>query len=174
MDLKLKKTRAGTDFFAINPKGSVPVLQLDNGAVLTENIVILKYLVDFSNTTKLLPKTDDFNHYKVLEWLSYIATELHKSFSPLFNPSITTELKSQLFIPLLQSKLSYVNNYLQDSPYLIGDHFTLPDAYLFVILFWTTSVKLDLAEWSNLARYFVKLSSRQSIKISLEQEELRC
>lgn len=170
VNLKTKTTETGADYLVINPKGAVPALQLNNGDVLTENAVILMYLADESKATQLLPPTTDFNRYRVLEWVNYITTELHKGIGILFNPAITEDLRNNLFIPLIKSKLNYVNNHLQNHKYLSGDHFTLPDAYLFVMLRWIAYFKLDIQEWSNLARYFTELSGRPSIKQSLKQE----
>lgn len=170
VNLKTKTTETGADYLAINSKGSVPALQLNNGDVLTENAVILQYLADEAKATQLLPPITDFNRYRVLEWINYISTELHKGIGILFNPAITDDLRNNIFIPLIKSKLKYVNNHLQHHTYLSGDHFTLPDAYLFVMLRWAAYFKLDLKEWSNLSRYFTELSGRPSIKQSLKQE----
>ncbi len=170
VNLKTKTTETGADYLAINSKGAVPALQLNNGEVLTENAIILQYLADESKAIQLLPPITDFNRYRVLEWLNYISTELHKGIGILFNPAITDDMKNNIFIPLIKSKLNYVNNHLQHRTYLSGDHFTLPDAYLFVMLRWTAYFKLDLKELSNLSRYFTELSGRPSIKQSLKQE----
>ncbi len=170
VNLKTKTTETGADYLTVNPKGAVPALQLNNGEVLTENAVILMYLADDSKATQLLPPITDFNRYHVLEWVNYITTELHKGIGILFNPAITQDLRENLFIPLIKSKLNYINNHLQHHTYLLGDHFTLPDAYLFVMLRWVTYFKLDLNQWSYLTRYFTELSDRSSIKLSLKQE----
>ena len=170
VDLKNKTTRTGHDFLKINPKGAVPVLQLDNGDILTENAVILQYLADDAKAFNLLPMVGDFNRYRVLEWLNYIATELHKSLGIMFNSSITQELKTQFYIPMIKFKFNYVNIQLENRQYLMGDHFTLPDAYLFVMLRWAIYFKFDLAEWSNLKRYFNALEHRESIQQSLKED----
>ena len=170
VNLMTKTTETGQNFFNINPKGAVPVLQLNNGDILTENAVILQYLADKSNATQLLPPTSNFERYRVLEWVNYIATELHKGIGILFNPGITQELKNDIFIPLIKSKFKYVNQHLQDHVYLLGEHFTLPDAYLFVMLRWSVYFKFDLKEWNNLNRYFTNLQDRPSIQKSLKQE----
>jgi glutathione S-transferase len=170
VNLKTKKTESGHDFLAINPKGAVPTLEVKNGDILTENAIILQYLCDASQATQLLPKIDDFQRYHVLEWLNYIATEIHKSMATLFNPSISQELKNDVFIPLIKTKLNYINRHMQTHHYLLGDHFTLPDAYLFVMLLWTRYFNIDLKEWENLVRYFDALHHRESIQHSLKQE----
>lgn len=171
VNLRTKKTETGKDFLNINPKGSVPTLELNNGEVLTENAVILQYLADDSNATKLLPKVGDFKRYRVLEWINFISTELHKSIGPLFNPAMSEEMKNQILLPLIRTKLSYVDRHLQHHQYLLGDDFTLPDAYLFVMILWTSFFHIDLTEWKNLTRYFNTLNHRKSIQQSIKQEE---
>lgn len=171
VNLKTKETEKGRDFYQINPKGSVPVLEFNNKEVLTENAVILQFLADDSKSSQLLPEVGNFQRYRVLEWLNYITTELHKSFSPLFNPSVADDLKKTLFIPLLKTKLSFVNTHLTQS-YLVGNQFTLADAYLFVVLRWTQIVKINLAEWDNLQRFMSVLKQRPSIAKALEMEGL--
>ena len=170
VNLMTKTTETGQNFLKINSKGAVPVLQLNNGDILTENAVILQYLADQSNATQLLPPTSNFERYRVLEWVNYIATELHKGIGILFNPKITETLKNDVFFPSIKSKLKFIDQHLQNHAYLMGEHFTLPDAYLFVMLRWCTYFKFELKEWSNLHRYFTALQNRASIQKSLQQE----
>jgi glutathione S-transferase len=170
VDLKNKTTETGVDYLTINRKGSVPALALDNGELLTENAIILQYLADQYKSSLLLPQLGDFNRYRVLEWVNYITTELHKSFSTFFNPLVSDEQKEKVFIPLIKSKLKFVNDTIQDHQYLVADHFTLPDAYLFVMLQWAIYFKFDLNDWNNLCRYHTMLSKRDSIQLSLKQE----
>src|SRR5687768_5397854 len=129
VDLRAKTVEDGSDYRRINPKGAVPALELENGEVLTENAVILQYLGDRSGSTDLLPPLGDFRRYRVLEWLNFVATELHKGFSPLFTPAASEDSK-QLARDNLAKKFDYVERQLGDGPYLMGDRFTLPDAYL--------------------------------------------
>lgn len=171
VNLRTKKTASGEDFLTINSKGAVPTLDIQNGEILTENAVILQYLCDISKATQLLPPIGDFNRYHVLEWLNYISTELHKGMGVLFNPAISQELKD-IFIPIIKTKLNYVNHHLQNHHYLMGDQFTLPDAYLFVMLMWTRYFNIELSEWENLTRYFDTLHRRDAIQLSLKQEEI--
>jgi len=172
VDLKAKRTESGHDFLEINSKGAVPTLQLDNGAILTENAVILQYLADTNKAPSLLPAVDTLERYRVLEWVNYITTEVHKSFAGLFNPIVSDDIKGTLFIPMIKSKLNYINHELQDRKYLIGDHFTLPDAYLFVMLRWADSCKISLNEYPNLLSYQTELKVRSSIQKSLKEEGL--
>lgn len=173
VDLINKQTQSGINFRTINPKGVVPVLITNNNEVLTENAVILQYLVESVHADKLLPQTGNFARYRVLEWLNFITTELHKSFSPLFNPAMPQEIKENLLIPFIKAKFGYVNTRLDNSAYLLGDDFTLPDAYLFVMTTWALYFKMNLADWPNLSRYFSTLCSRKSIQQSLEQEGIQ-
>ncbi len=169
VDLKTKRTATGHDFLQINPKGSVPVIITDENEILTENSVIQQYLADTHNATQLLPALGDFKRYRVLEWLNYISTELHKGCGPLFHPAIPLELKNDLFKPALKSKLLYVEKNLKNK-FLLGDHFTLADSYLFVILSWLPHFKIDINEWPKLSRYFTELKQRPTIKKSLQEE----
>lgn len=172
VDLRSKKTEKGDDFLKINPKGSVPTLQTNDGEILTENAVILQYLADTNGATKLLPGTGDFKRYRVLEWLNYVATELHKTIGALFNPGMPEEVKERVYKPLIKTKCTFVDKNLANHNYLLGDEFTLPDAYLFVMMTWLVHFKFDLNEWPNLQRYFTELKQRKSIHQSLVEEKL--
>lgn len=170
VNLQTKKTANDADFLTINPKGAVPVLQVNNGEILTENAVILQYLADSNNAFQLLPELGGFQRYKVLEWLNYITTELHKSFAPLFNPEIPEAFKSDIAIPLIEKKFHYIDKHLAHHAYLITEHFTLPDAYLFVMVLWAHSMKFDLKKFPHLMKYIEKLKGRKSVQQSLQEE----
>lgn len=172
VDLAAKKTASGDDYFKINPKGAVPALLLDNNEVLTENAVILQYLADQNHAYQLLSKLGDFKRYRTLEWLNYITTELHKGFGPLFNPNVPQEIKDKIFVANLNNKFAYLNKKLEKQDYLLGDHFTLPDAYLFVMLVWAIIMKFDVKQWPNLSKYFNKLLKHPSIAKSIKEEDL--
>ncbi len=172
VNLKTKKTETGRDYLTLNPKGVVPALQLENGVVLTENAVIMQYLADHYQAINLLPALDDFNRYRVLEWVNFITTDLHKGFSPLFNSQVPEPLKQQIFIPLLMAKFNYVDRCLHHHDYLCGKHFTLPDIYLVVILRWARVLKLDMSGLPHLQAYQTALETRQSIVDALQQEGL--
>ncbi|KTC66611.1 glutathione S-transferase [Legionella adelaidensis] len=171
VDLKKKKTDKGEDFLKINPKGSVPVLQLENGEVLTENAVILQYLADSNNATHLLPNIDNFNRYRILEWVNYITTELHKTFANLFNPTIPEHLKNEVFIPLIKTKFDFINKKIRQ-PYLMGNDFSLPDAYLYVIMRWAKNFNIDLSSFDKLSQFFRQMETREAVKKSLKEEKL--
>ncbi|KTD26018.1 MULTISPECIES: glutathione transferase GstA [Legionella] len=172
VDLKTKKTEKNNDFLSVNPKGAVPTLQLNDKQILTENLIIQMYLVDEFKATKLCPPIGDLSRYTVLGWSNYISTELHKTFGNLFNPAITSEMREKIFIPAIKSKLSYVNKQLGKTNFIAGDHFTMPDAYLFVMLLWASKMGIDTKELTHLTRYFSELHHKPSIVKSLKEESL--
>ena len=152
VDLKAKKLDDGSDYLRINPKGAVPALELDDGQVLTENAVILQYIADRAGASDLLPPPGDLQRYRVLEWVNFVATELHKSFGPLFNPAAGDEAK-QMARDLIARKLDFVEQSIGDGPYLLGTRFTLADAYLFVIFGWLGHMEIDVGRWPRLAAF---------------------
>lgn len=171
VDLRAKKLEDGSDYLRINPKGAVPALELDDGQVLTENAVILQYIADHAGAFDLLPRPGDLQRYRVLEWVNFVATELHKAFGPLFNPAAGDEAK-QLARDTIAKKLDFVEQQIGDKPYLSGDKFTLPDAYLFVILGWLGNMKIDIGGWPKLAAYRERLMERESVRGVLKFEGL--
>jgi glutathione S-transferase len=171
VDLKAKTLEDGSDYRRINPKGAVPALELENGEVLTENAVILQYLGDRSGSPDLLPPLGDFRRYRVLEWLNFVATELHKGFSPLFNPAAASEWK-QAARDQLGKKFDYVDQQLGDGPFLTGNRFTIADAYLFVMLGWTAVTDIDLGRWPGLTAFRERAAQRPSARQVLEFEGL--
>ncbi len=171
VDLRAKTIDDGSDYLRINPKGAVPALELENGEVLTENAVILQYLGDRSGSSDLLPPLGDFRRYRVLEWLNYIATELHKGFGPLWNPAAASEWK-QAARDQLAKKFDFIEQQLGDRPFLTGDDFTIADAYLFVMLGWTAMHNIDLARWPRLTAFSERARKRASVRQVLEFEGL--
>src|SRR5688572_26102666 len=171
VNLRQKTLDDGSDYLRINPKGAVPALELDSGEVLTENAVVLQYIADHAGAFELLPRPGEFQRYRVLEWLNFIATELHKGFAPLFNPAAGDEAK-QLARDTIAKKLDYVERQLGNQPYLLGAQFTLPDAYLFVILGWAGNMKIDLGGWPKLADFRKRVAQRPAVRAVLEFEGL--
>jgi glutathione S-transferase len=165
-----KRTTAdGRDFYSINPQGAAPTLELDDGAVLTENAVLLQYLASLAPQSGLAPQ-DGMAHWRLLETLNFIATELHKSFSPLFRkpaPDVREQLMKQVLnrLALLQGKLG-------DKPYLMGDRFSIADAYAYVILNWAHNFKIDLSGLPSLQAYFERMRARPAVQRALEEEGL--
>lgn len=171
VNLKTKETSQEKDFWKINPKGQVPVLMLENQEILTENVVILQYLAEKMKAFSLLPPIGEMKRYHILEWLSFISTELHKNFGPFFNPKVPADLKEEIFKPLLKRKFQWVEEQLKTT-YLLGDTFTLPDAYLFVMLSWFPVIKVPLSEFPNLSAYYDHLKQRKSIQEALKEERI--
>ncbi len=168
VDLSSKKTKSGADYRAINPKGAVPALQLDNGQVLTEGSAIVQYIADQKPATKLAPAAGSLERYRLQEWLNYIASEIHKGFSPLFNPKATDEWK-QVIKDQLAAKFDYLSKQLQGKDYLMGA-FSVADGYLFTILGWTKHLNIELAKWPVLAQYYERVAARPAVKATLEAE----
>lgn len=172
VDLKNKKTKNGDDFTKINAKGYVPALQLDNKEVLTEVQAIMQYLADNTDNQKMLAPVKEMKRYRTLEWLNYISTELHKTIGMFFNPALTDDVKNNLLLPRIYDRFAFINATLESKSFLMGEHFTLPDAYLFVILRWALYFKMPVAKYSALHAYFERLHKYPSVHLSLEQEEL--
>jgi glutathione S-transferase len=172
VNLRTKQTESGGDFLKINPKGAVPTLITDDGHTLTENAVIQQYIADTYQAYQLLPQVGDFKRYQILELLNFITTEIHKGFSPLFNPNLPQDIKEKIYIPQLKSKFKLLDNQLQQKKYLFGEGLTLPDIYCFVMLTWAHNFHLALDEYPNLARYYTDLQKRKAIQYSLSQEAL--
>lgn len=173
VDLKTKETESGKNFLEINPKGVVPVLETEDGVILTENVVIQQYLADKFKAYSLLPEFTDFERYRVLEWLGFIATEIHKGYGPLFNPDTPQNVKDEIAIPNLMSKFNYINENLSSSKFIHSDEFSLADSYLFVMIFWANVIfKLDFSKFEHINRYFTELKERNSVKEAMQQEGL--
>ena len=170
VDLRNKTLEDGSSYLDINPKGSVPALELNNGEVLTENAVILQYLGDRSSATDVLPSTGSFRRYRVLEEVNFITTELHKRFSFLFARDATDEFK-QFVTQGLGQKLDYIDQKLGRGPFLMGDELTLPDPYLFVMTSWAEKM-IGLDRWPNLAAFRGRMLQRPSVRNVLRFEGL--
>jgi glutathione S-transferase len=171
VDLKAKKTASGADYLAINPKGYVPALQLDDGQVLTEGSAIIQYLADLKPAAGLAPANGSWQRYRLQEWLGYITSELHKSFGPLFNPAITPEARAER-IAYLNKRYALVETSLEGKSYLLGEHFSVADAYLFVVTSWARIVKLDLAAFPNLVKFQERVAARPGVKAAMVAEGL--
>jgi len=170
VNLKSKTLEDGSSYLQVNPKGSVPALELDSGDVLTENAVILQYLGDRSSVGEVLPPLGQFRRYRVLEWVNFITTELHKSFAPLFNSEAGDETKA-LFRDGIARKLDYVEGQLGSGPFLCGDTLTIADPYLFVISGWAEAM-IGLDRWPNLAAFRERMLERPSVRHVLRFEGL--
>jgi glutathione S-transferase len=171
VDLKTKKTEKGSDFTTINSKGAVPALQLDDGRVLTEGSAVVQYLADQKPDLGLAPRAGSFERYQLVELLNYIASELHKGFSPLFNPSISADWKTAV-LANLDKKFQWLTTYLGTKNYLMGDTFTVADAYLFTVLSWSSHVGIDLAKYHVLTTYLARVGHRPKVQEALKAEGL--
>lgn len=171
VDIRAKKTAAGEDFLAINPKGYVPALQLDDGSLLTEGPAIVQFLADQVPDKKLAPANGTLERYRLQEMLNFISTEIHKGFSPLFNPAFPDEGK-RLTRERLAQRLGVLEAVVAKQAYLLGDQFTVADAYLFTTLNWAGHTKLDLEPFPALRAYHARVADRPSVQEALKAEGL--
>jgi glutathione S-transferase len=171
VDVRAKKLENGDDFLKVNPKGQVPVLQLDNGEFVTEGPVIVQMIADQASAKNLAPARDSAERYKLLEWLNFITTELHKNFSPLFQPVIPDEVKS-FFKERIMGKFKYADSKLAGQDYLMGKQFTVADGYLFTMLSWADRMKFDLSALPNLLAYKARVAARPKVQEALTKEGL--
>lgn len=171
VNLASKKTAGGDDYFAVNPKGYVPALVLDSGEVLTEVSAVLQYLGDKAAGKQLTPPAGTMEHYRLVEWLNFIATELHKTFSPLFNPKAPEETR-QAARDTIAARLNIVEKQLQGADYLTGNHFSVADAYVFTVLSWARPMKLDLAQWPAVQAYMQRVAARPAVHDAMKAEGL--
>ena len=171
VDLAAKRTEEGDDFTAVNPKGAVPAVQLDDGQVLTENAVILQYLADQKPGSELAIPAEGIERYQLLERLNFIATEMHKGFAPLWNPA-TPDSFREATRELLGKKFDYLQQQIGDGPYIWGDRFSILDAYAFAVLNWTGIHSIDINRWPGLAAYLQRVGSRPAVQETLRAEGL--
>ena len=170
VDRKTKKTETGDDYLKISPKGYVPALVLDDGTLITEGPVIVQYLAEQANNTDILPASKTLERYRAMEILNFITSELHKSFSPLFSDEAGDETKA-LFRKKIIDRISLLNTeLLGDKPFLLGDTFSVCDAYCFTVLNWAKFVDIELPD--NLKAYQKRIASRPAVQKSLKEEGL--
>jgi glutathione S-transferase len=172
VDLQTKKLKAsGADFLAVNPKGQVPVLQLDNGEILTEGPAIVQYLADQKPQSGLAPPNGTLARYHVQEWLNFVTSELHKVFAPLFRPT-TPEEFVKITKDNLANKFTFLDKHLASRQYLMGDSFTVPDAYCFTVTGWTKYKEIDLGRWPSLKAYMDRVAARPKVQEAMKAEGL--
>ncbi|HYD96648.1 MAG TPA: glutathione transferase GstA [Noviherbaspirillum sp.] len=171
VNLASKKTSSGADYFAVNPKGYVPALVLDNGDTLTEGPAIVQYLADQVPEKQLAPAAGTMERYHLIEWLNFISTEVHKTFSPLFKPQVPEETK-QAARDTLAARLDIVEKQLQGKTYLTGNQFSVADAYLFTVLGWTQPLKFDLGRWPAVQAYMQRVGERPAVQAAMAAEGL--
>lgn len=168
---KTHKLQDGTDYYTINPKGYVPLLEFDNGDRLTEGPVIVQYLADQAPAKKLAPAAGTMERYRLQEWLNFITAELHKGFGPLFNPATPDEYKT-IARNRLQERFAWVDQQLEGKSFLLGHDFSVADAYLYVVLRWARAMKFDVAAAKNLAAFFDRVDARPAVQQALQEEGL--
>lgn len=171
VDLGTKKTEAGDDFRAVNAKGVVPALKLDNGTVLTECAAIVQYVADKAGATGLVPAAGSPERYKQLEWLNFVATELHKSMGSLFNEKMAAQA-GDVIKEKIQGQLGYLDQHLGKNQYLTGSSFTAADAYAFTILGWGQYVGVDVEKHGNVKAYMGRIAQRPKVQEALKAEGL--
>ena len=171
VDVRAKKLDNGDDYWKINPKGQVPALGLDSGEVVTEGPVIVQIIADKAADKHLAPARDSAERYKLLEWLNFITSELHKNFSPLFNPAIPDDVKT-FFKDRIMSKFKYADAQLAGHDYLMGKQFTVADGYLYTMLRWADAHKMDLSGLKNLMAFKDRVTARPNVQAALKMEGL--
>ncbi len=168
---KTHKLQDGTDYYGINPKGYVPLLELDDGQRLTEGPAIIQYIADQAPDKQLAPANGTMARYRLQEWLNFITTELHKTFSPLFNPGINDEAKT-VFRNKLHDRFKWVDEQLAGKQFLLGEQFSVADAYLFTVSNWGQHVGVDLSGYPNLVAYRARVGSRPAVQEAMKAEGL--
>jgi glutathione S-transferase len=170
-DVRTKKLEDGSDFLAINSKGAVPALKLDSGEVLTEGVAIMQYLADQKPDSGLAPKNGTIERYRLQEWLNYVTSEVHKGFSPLWNPTADPAVK-QFALDNLTKKFEWLNKQLTGKKYLTGDTFTIADSYLFVVLNWANPLNVDLSKYPAIKDFQARVAARPKVQEAMEAEGL--
>ena len=170
-DIAQKKTETGKDFWSVNPKGQVPVLETDDGQKLTEGPVIVQYLADQKPGSGLVPAPGTIDRYRVQEWLNFVGSEMHKTYGPLFRPTTPEEFKV-LSREVLGRRIAWLDQQLAGKQYLMGDKFSVADAYLFTVLRWSPRVGIDLSKSANVVAYMDRVAARPKVQEALKAEGL--
>lgn len=168
---KSHKLQDGTDYYGINPLGYVPLLELDDGTRLREGPAIVQYIADQAPTKNLAPANGTLARYRLQEWLTFIGTEIHKTFSPLFQPAMPEEAK-QLFREKLLARFQWVDSQLAGKDYLLGQQFSVADGYLYVVTRWAKAINLDVSSLANLAAHHERVGARPAVQEALKAEGL--
>jgi len=171
VDRHTHKTADGLDFSELNPKGYVPALRLDSGEVLTENVAVLQYIADRNPGAKLAPVPGTLERYRLMEWLSFINSELHKGFTPLFMKDAPQDMKEYVR-GRLTHRIDYLEQAMAGRSFLMGEQYTVADPYLFTVLSWAGHANIDLAHWPQLSRYEQRMRERPNVQAALKAEGL--
>lgn len=170
-DIKTKTTDGGGDYRKLNPNGYVPALALDDGTLLTEGPAIVQYIADLAGDNALAPANGTIERSKLQSWLNFVSSEIHKSFSPLFNAQMPAEAKG-LFVDKLKDRLAFLDKHFADNEYLMGKTYTVADSYLFTVLRWAKPMGIDLAAYPNVQAYSARIESRPAVQAALKAEGL--
>jgi glutathione S-transferase len=168
---KSHKLQDGTDYYGINPLGYVPMLELDDGTRLREGPAIVQYIADLAPTKNLAPANGTMSRYRLQEWLTFIGTEIHKSYSPLFNPGMPEDAKTT-FKTKLKSRYEWLDSQLEGKDYLMGEHFTVADGYLFTVTNWAKPTGVDIASLANLNAWHARVAARPAVQEAMKAEGL--
>jgi len=168
---KTHKLADGTDYYTINPKGYVPLLELDDGQRLSEGPAIVQYLADQAPAKGLIAPAGTMPRYRQIEWLNFVSTELHKSYSPLFNPAMPEEGKA-VFRKRLRGRYEYLNQQLEGRSFLMGDSFSVPDAYLFTVTNWAKVVGVDITDLQHVQAFMTRMAARPGVQAAMKAEGL--
>ena len=168
---KSHKLQDGTDYYGINPLGYVPMLELDDGTRLREGPAIVQYIADLAPTKNLAPAAGTRQRYRLQEWLTFIGTEIHKGYSPLFNPNMPEEAKT-IFKDKLKSRYEWLDGQLADKQYLMGEQFSVADGYLFAVTNWTKPTGVDISGFSNVQAWHARVAARPAVQEALKAEGL--
>lgn len=171
VDLAKKRTDSGKDYFKINPNGYVPTLRTDDGELMSEAAVILQFLADKKPRAHLAPKAGTLERYRLLEWLNFTATEIHKTLGAFFNPAMTPEWREAL-IAKFHQRLDRLSKHFRRNKYLMGDEFTIADAYLFTVLNWVNAHRIDISRRPEVQKYMKRIGERESVREAMEVEGL--
>src|SRR6185503_2925751 len=170
VDTKTHTLKDGTDFYKINPKGYVPAIQLDSGEVFTEGAALLQYIGDLKPETAIIPKAGTLDRFRANEWLTFVSSEIHKGFSPLFNPALDDAAKAVLRAKL-EKRFGELDPHFATHKFLMGEQFTVADAYLYTVISWSNGVGIDLSKWPHLAEYRQRVADRPKVKQALQAEK---
>ncbi|HEX6995289.1 MAG TPA: glutathione transferase GstA [Gammaproteobacteria bacterium] len=171
VDIGTKRTESGRDFLAVNPKGYVPALELDDGEILTEGPAVVQYLADLKPESGLAPPYGTMERYRLMEALAFISSEIHKGYGPLFDPRLTAEARAER-VAYMQKRFGLVERMLDGRPFLLGERFTCADAYLFVMANWKDYLKVDLSAFANVLAFHARVAARPAVQAALREEGL--
>ena len=170
VDTGVHKLKDGTDYYGINPKGYVPAIQLDDGQLLTEGAALLQYIGDQAPASGIIPKAGTMERFRANEWLTFVSSEIHKGFSPLFNKDLKDDAKAVLRAKL-EKRFDALESHFAKNTYLMGDTFSVADAYLYTVISWSGAVGIDLSKWKHLSEYRQRVADRPAVREALQNEK---